>query len=188
MNVSGKIAIMFTVILGPMKSNKSHDLLGRMSPYEFTDLTVVKVQPEANVRDEGIRSRLGINATALAVKSLHEITQPFDVIGIDEVHMFDEQDADVIDTWLHEDKDVIASGLDLDYQGKMMPLIIRLLELKPDNLIQKKSVCEVCKSYDARFTQILRSNVPVLSGLPPVVPEDGTYDYQPRCRGCFVRP
>lgn len=182
------IVNMFTLILGPMKSSKSSELLSRMSPYEHTDQKVLYVQPEANVRDTGIRSRLGISTAALNVQSLHDVDSDFDVIGIDEVHMFDEQDHHVIDRWLNEGKIIIASGLDLDYRGKMMPIIIRLYELKPDKLITNKAVCDSCKKYDARFTQILQNGVAIHSGLPHVVPEDGTYEYQARCRNCFVKP
>lgn len=178
---------MFTLILGPMKSRKSSELLSRMSPYEHTDQTVLYVQPEANVRDIGIRSRMGIGAAALSLQTLREVDDQFDVIGIDEIHMFHESDEQIINKWLVEGKNIIASGLDLDYRGKMMPIIIRLLELKPDKLVTNKAVCDSCKKYDARFTQILKSGIAVQSGLPHVVPEDGTYEYQARCRGCFVK-
>ncbi len=181
------IVNMFTLILGPMKSSKSSELLARMSPYEHTDQKVLYVQPEANVRDTGIRSRMGIGTAALSVPSLGDVDGEFDVIGIDEVHMFPDDDHHIIDKWLIEGKTIIASGLDLDYRGKMIPIIIRLLELKPDKLITNKAVCDSCKKYDARFTQILQNGRPIHSGLPPVVPEDGTYDYQARCRNCFVK-
>lgn len=178
---------MFTLISGPMKSGKSLELIAQVAPYEHTDQEVLYVQPEANVRDSGIQSRLGVNATALVVESLRDVTSSFDVIGIDEVHMFDKNDGDVIDEWLRQNKNIVASGLDLDYRGKLIPVVKRLIELKPDHVINKISVCDVCKQYRAPFTQILRKGQPVLSGLPAVVPEDGTYQYEARCRDCFVR-
>lgn len=178
---------MFTVILGPMKSGKSLELIAQVAPYEHTDQKVLYVQPEANVRDHGIQSRLGVNATALSVRSLHDVNPNFDVIGIDEVHMFDEENADVIESWLHQNKNVVTSGLDLDYRGKLLPIVMRLIELKPEQLITKISVCDVCKEYRAPYTQILNNSQPVLSGLPSVVPEDGTFEYQARCRDCFVK-
>lgn len=158
-----------------------------MAPYEHTDQDVLYVQPETNTRDQGIRSRLGVGATALTVGSLSEVTQPFDIIGIDEVHMFDEDDSRVIDTWLHENKSVVASGLDLDYRGKLLPIVTRLIELKPDEVISKLAVCDTCKEYRAQFTQILGNKVPVLSGLPSIIVEDDSYDFQARCRDCFVK-
>ena len=178
---------MFTMILGPMKSGKSLELLARMAPYEYTDKNVLYVQPEANTRDEGIQSRMGVKATAITVGSLHEVSQPFDVVGLDEVHMFAEDDARVVDKWLLDGKNVIATGLDLDYRSRMLPIIMRLLELKPDEYIAKLAVCDSCKEYNAQFTQILSNSVPILSGVPSVIPEDGTYEYQARCRDCFVK-
>lgn len=178
---------MLTLILGPMKSGKSHELVARTAPYEYADKQILYVQPEANTRDEGIRSRLGVGATALAVGSLADVDQPFDVIGIDEVHMFDESDASVVDTWLHEGKNIVASGLDLDYRGKMLPIVLRLMELKPEELISKIAVCDVCKGYSAAFTQILSNDVPILGGLSSITIDDGSYDFQARCRDCFVK-
>ncbi len=175
------------MILGPMKSGKSLELIGQMAPYEFTDGQVLYVQPAANVRDKGIRSRSGATIDAIVVKSLGDITTPFDVIGIDEIHMFDAKDAQFIDKWLLDDKLVFISGLDLDYRGKMPAIVRRLLELKPEKLIHKLSVCDVCRQYRGQFTQILKDDEPVVSGLPIVVPEDGTYVYQARCRTCFVK-
>lgn len=178
---------MFTLILGPMKSGKSLELIAQMHPYEFTEQKVLYVQPAANVRDNGIQSRIGVNTEAIVVKSLDEISEPFDVIGLDEVHMFNKKDVNVIEKWLHEDKLVFASGLDLDYRGKMPVIIKRLLELKPEKLIHKISVCDSCKQYSGQFTQILLNGDPVLEGLPTVVPEDGTFLYEARCRSCFLK-
>lgn len=179
---------MFTMIIGPMKSGKSLELLARMAPYSFADRRVLYVQSDRNVRDEGVSSRIGINSTALKVSSLKEVPSDFDVIGIDEIHMFEPEDADVIAEWLmNEDKTFFVSGLDLDYSGNMPEIIHRLLELKPDSIIPKIAVCDVCKKYRAQFTQILHDGEPVLSGLPTVVPEDGSYEYQARCRWCYVR-
>ena len=177
----------FTLILGPMKSGKSLELIARVAPYEFADQRVLYVQPKANVRDSSIRSRLGINTDAISVASLSEISKAFDVIGIDEINMFSPEDAAIIEGWLTQQKAVFVSGLDLDYRGKMPPIVQRLLELKPDEVIWKIAVCDICKKYRAQFSQIVHDDEPVLAGLPLITPEDGTYEYQARCRSCFVR-
>lgn len=170
-----------------MKSGKSLELLARMKPYEYTDQQVLYVQPKANVRDKGVRSRVGAGAEAIVAESLGDITEPFDVIGIDEIHMFKPEDVHFIDTWIKQNKLVCISGLDIDYSGTMPEVIRRLIELKPEELVYKLAVCDVCKQYRAQFTQILHKGKPVLTGLPSIVPEDGTYDYQARCRTCFVK-
>jgi thymidine kinase len=170
-----------------MKSGKSLELIARVAPYEFADQKVLYVQPHANTRDAGIRSRLGINTNAVSVASLSEITEPFDVVGIDEIHMFDPKDASVIEDWIKQGKAVFVSGLDLDYRAKMPPIVARLMEIKPDVIISKIAVCDICKKYQAQFSQIVHNGEPVLAGLPLITPEDGTYEYQARCRDCFVR-
>lgn len=176
------------LIVGPMKSGKSLELIARVAPYEFAKKKVLYVQTKKDVRDQGITSRIGINTRALRVKSLKEITNGFDVIGVDEINMFPASDIAVIKKWLHEGKEVFASGLDLDYSATMMPLVRKILELKPDNIINKTAVCDVCHDYSAQFTQILHNGEPVLGGLPHIVPEDGTYVYEARCRDCYVHP
>lgn len=178
---------MFTLILGPMKSGKSHELIASVEPFRYTDQEVVCVQPKANVREQDIRSRVGVSLAAIAIESLNDLNQHFDTLGIDEVHMFHESDAEKINQWLLEGKNIIASGLDLDYRGKLMPIVTRLIELKPDRLINKMSVCDVCKQFNAQYSQVLYNNSPLLNGLTSVIPEDGTYQYEARCRGCFVK-
>jgi thymidine kinase len=175
------------LIVGPMKSGKSLELIARVAPYEFAKKKVLYVQTKKDVRDEGITSRIGINTRALRIKSLKEVVNGFDVIGIDEVHMFDETDIAHIKKWLQEGKEIFASGLDLDYSATLTPMVKKILELKPDRIINKLAVCEVCHDYSAQFTQILHHGKAVLSGLPHIVPEDGTYQYQARCRNCYVR-
>lgn len=178
---------MLTLILGPMKSGKSLELIARVAPYEFANQRVLYLQPKANVRDQGIRSRLGVDTKASSIGSLQEAPHNYDVIGIDEVHMFDAQDLGVIEAWLHKGKSLFISGLDLDYRGRMPKIIKRLLELKPEAVVYKIAACDICKQYQAQFSQILRHGKPVTSGLPVIVPEDGTYVYQARCRTCFVK-
>lgn len=177
----------FTLILGPMKSGKSSELIARVAPHEYANRKVLYVRTQNNVRDEGITSRLGLNTKAVSINSLKEITQPFDVIGIDEINMFPPKDAVQISKWVAAGKHVFVSGLDLDYRGLMPPIVKLMYEIKPDKTITKIAVCEVCKNYDAQFTQILNNGEPVLEGLPLVTPEDGRFVYQARCRNCFKR-
>ena len=177
----------FTLIIGPMKSGKSLELIARVAPHEFAKHKVLYVQPEQNVRDKGIRSRLGISTASVAVKSLQDITTDFDVIGIDEIHMFGPDDVRFLANTIKAGKEVVASGLDLDYRGRLQPTVQQLMEFKPDNLVLKLAVCDVCNRYEAQFSQILQGDTLILDGMPAIVPEDGTYEYQARCRTCFVQ-
>jgi thymidine kinase len=170
-----------------MKSGKSNELLARTKRYEYADKQVLYVQPEANTRERDIESRLGTKAIASTLRSLRDLDRPFDVIGIDEIHMFNEDDVPVIETWIKNGKNVVASGLDLDYRGKMMPIVMRLLELKPENTLNILAICDACKADNAAFTQILSEGLPILNGLSSVTVDDGNYDFEARCRDCFIK-
>lgn len=119
--------------------------------------------------------------------SLTEVSGTFDVIGIDEINMFPADDVYQIAEWIAKGKDVYISGLDLDYKAEMPEVCQRILALKPDEVIFKKSVCDVCRTFDARFTQIIHEGRELLGGIPSIAPEDGTYEYQARCRTCYKR-
>lgn len=175
-----------TLIIGPMKSGKSLELIARVAPYEYTDKKVLYVQPAANKRDRQINSRLGIGLKAQKFKRLRDVIDDFDVIAIDEAHMFKPSDAQQISTWTKAGKEVLVCGLDLAYNQKMMPIIQKVLELKPDIVIDKLAVCDVCKQFTARFTQILKGGKVVTGGYPMIVSEDAYSTYQTRCRNCYV--
>lgn len=183
----------FTLILGPMASGKSGTLITQLKKYEIANKKVVAIQPEANVRDEeGLASRVGLNHEALRLQSLRELAgrisvDAVDVIGVDEIFMFEEKDAkESVSEWLSCGKVVVAAALDISAMGRMPDTVKGLLELAPD-VVFEKAVCKGCDEMDARFTQIidLASGEPIREGLPDVVPDDGTYGYRPVCRSCF---
>jgi thymidine kinase len=101
--------------------------------------------------------------------------------------MFKPTEIQYVSNWIKDNKEVVVSGLDLDYQGKILDTTIKLIELEPDNISNKLAVCDVCHQYKAKYTQVLKDNKEVLGGVSSVLPEDGTYDYQARCRNCFIK-
>ena len=171
-----------------MKSGKSLELINTFAPLKNTNTRFVLFQPSKNTRNEKIWSRSGAALEAEKIDSLFEILdRDLDIIGIDEVNMFEQEDAEAIKKILEKGTKVIAAGLDMDYKGKMFPIAQRLLELGPENIKYKKAVCEICKSPDAIYSQIYKGSNPVLRGLPSVLPDDGTYVYKPVCGDCFIK-
>jgi thymidine kinase len=177
-----------TLILGPMKSGKSFDLISHFSPLKYSTSTYGLFQPVRNVRDSGIESRSGLFLEAEKIHSLKEIlAKNFSVVGIDEIHMFDPSDAAYIGEMLSRGTDVIVSGLDTDYRGELFDMTKKLFELGPRDVKYKRAVCNNCKNFSATHTQVYSSGLPLTSGMPSVIPDDGTFTYEPLCRGCFVR-
>lgn len=177
-----------TLILGPMKSGKSFELINYFTSLEKENIPFRLYQPSKNVRDEKIWSRNGIEINAKKIDSLSEIEKEnVEVVGIDEIHMFPVEEARIIKDLLERGIKVIIAGLDSDYQGKMFSIVKILLDLKPGRVEYKKAICEICGKPEAIYTQIFRNKELVLDGLPPVVPDDGTYIYKPVCENCFKK-
>ncbi len=173
-----------------MKSGKSYDLISYFAPLRYSKVRFGLYQSIRNVRDPVIRSRNGVVLRAKKVRSLFDVLREvkekkLEVVGIDEIHMFAPRGVPAVEEMLNLGVKVWISGLDKDYRGRLFSIIQRLLELGPSEVKFKKSVCEVCREPEAVFTQILRNDKPIFSGLSPVVPDDGTYQYRVVCRQCF---
>jgi thymidine kinase len=176
-----------TLILGPMKSGKSFDLISYFAPLQYTDIPYILYQSSRNVRDEKISSRNGVGLEAKKVPNLHEALESnFTVVGIDELHMFEASDVAVIAKLLSKGVKVVAAGLDSDYKGAMFDIVKGLLELGPKEVKYKRAVCELCRQPNAVHTQVFISGAPITQGMPSVIPDDGTFTYQPVCHNCFV--
>jgi thymidine kinase len=177
-----------TLILGPMKSGKSYELISHFAPLKYTEIAYRVYQPFKNVRDEQIQSRNGSLLEGKKIKSLREILEDdVAVVGIDEFHMFGDDDIDVVDSLLCQKKTLIISSLDTDYRGRLFDNVTSLFALGPKEVKFRRAVCEVCKIPDAVYTQIFDGDKPLLSGMPASVPEDGRFSYVPMCRSCFIR-
>ena len=177
-----------TLILGPMKSGKSFELISYFMPLRYAKISFGVYQSVKNVRNENIWSRNGISIEAHKIKNLSFLNKNLKVIGIDEIHMFEEEkDVIVLEELLKMETTIIVSGLDTDYKGKLFPIIGKLLELGPKEIKYKKAVCEVCKKPEAIYTQVYKESEPLLDGLPSVIPDDGSYIYKPVCRNCFIK-
>jgi thymidine kinase len=178
---------MYGLILGPMKSGKTYELISQVMPYRVAGKGVVCIKPDMDTRNEGIQSRGGGQLPAIAVKSLKEAPYA-EVIAVDEVHMFDPEDMECVQEWLERGATVFLCGLDTGYKAELFPVIKAAFELKPDFVSLHKSICDVCNEYDAKYTQVLSPEGEVYTeGLPRNLTEDGRYAYQSRCRECFVR-
>lgn len=176
------------LLVGPMRSGKSAELLSRTEPYKVAGKKVVYLKPPIDTRNRGIESRLGARVDALTVKTLSEAPRA-DVYAIDEAHMFDGGESQTIRKWLENGSHVYISMLDTTYDGTAFPFFVDLWCLKPNKVISHKAVCEVCKDMEspAQYTQILdQQGVELTKGLPEDLTEDGRWLYSSRCRNCFV--
>lgn len=177
------------LIVGPMCAGKSFELASYFAPLKLVNGVGWRLYQSArNIRDTNVWSRNGVELEAKKINSLEEVLRDgVTVAGIDEFHMFPESDITFLKKILLLKRQVILSGLMTDYQGNMISIVRATLELGPSKVIIKRSVCVKCGSWSAAYTQIEKNGLPILSGLPPVVPEDGSYKFLPVCPSCFIK-
>lgn len=187
----------FTLHIGPMKSEKTKALIGALKKFSYAGYDVIGIKPGAELRDDGIASRNGERYDAITLEELGEWPTRFalddvEVIGVDEMFMFDAEDAyGNVMKWREAGKIVVGATLDLSAMGKPMTTYTRLLQAGP-KVVQHEAVCvsESCGDMHARFTQIrdLKTNNVIREGLAELVPEDPQnpkYAYNPVCFDCF---
>lgn len=176
------------LVLGPMKSGKSLELIRVFSPLSYSNTKWVVLQSSLHQREIAVASRAGGELATQKVSHIRASKlEGYDVIGIDEVHMFDAASIAELGILLKAGKRVVAAGLDLDYRGRLMKNTRLLLELGPTSVEYLSAACEVCRQPGAQFSQVLHNAEPITGGLPSILPEDGSYEFQARCRRCFVR-
>jgi thymidine kinase len=178
------------VVLGPMKSGKSLELISMLSPLQFTRVRHRVFQSARHVRDTGVTSRSGGMLATTKVTSLAAaLDEELDVVAVDEIHMFDVADVAVVGDLLRRGTRVVVAGIDLDHRGELFGTVRGLLELAPDVVTYRRAVCDVCHEYRATHTQVLREGVPFMEDLGGrALPDDGTFTYEARCRTCFAFP
>lgn len=177
-----------TLILGPMKSGKSYELISIFAPLKYSKIKFGLYQSKKNTRDSSLTSRNGVNLEAKKIKSLSSILKDdVEIVGIDEIHMFEPKDILAIKKLLKKNVKVVVSGLDTDYRGVLFETIAKLFELIPEKVKYKKAICDICKENSGIFTQILKNDKPVTKNLPSVLAEDQRYKYLAVCRKCFVQ-
>lgn len=176
------------LILGPMASGKSLELISNFSSLRYTTIKYGLFQSALNVREDEVKSRDGVSLPAQKIKSIGEILKDdYEVVGIDEGHMFMESDIKYVKELLTNGTDVIVSMLAMDYRGEMMKMAKLFLELGPIEVKFKAAACSECHKPGAAHTQIFYrdSGEPVLGDLPQIIPDDGSYIYRPVCLKCF---
>lgn len=168
-----------------MFSGKTEELLRRVKRARLARQRVVLFKPRIDNRYDDVKvvSHEGIKADATAVASSTELlsfidlTQPPQVVGIDEVQFFDDGIIDVVERLANAGIRVICAGLDQDYRGKPFGPIPALLSVA-EYVTKLQAVCSRCGAAACRSQRLIGMEGQLFVG--------GAADYEPRCRRCFV--
>ena len=172
------------VIVGPMFSGKSEELIRRTRVAEIAGYNVEVFKPKLDTRSYSIiRSRSGFELEAKEVEEVPELEFKFGtVIAIDEAQFFDDILVRTIRGYMPFCR-IIVSGLDLDFRRTSFGPMGDLLALA-DDVTKLNAVCHKCKSFNGRYTQRIVNGLPTYEGTTILVGDSETYEA--RCADCWM--
>ncbi len=180
------------VITGPMYSKKTARLIEDLDSAVIGGKLVVAFKPDIDKRygdSEGVEryiishtgakfpaivipvSKEGVLSIIKYVRAFDDYLKKFgrkiDVIGIDEVQFFPPEIVDVCLSLVEEKREVIVSGLNLDFRGEPFGSMPQLLAYA-DDIVKLKAICRIC-GHEATRTQRLINGEPAKYDDPIVV-------------------
>lgn len=188
------------LILGPMFSSKSSNLLSEINRYKYiTDKILVinsildvERHTDINITKKGfgyIKTHDNKKYEALMLKSLIELkTNPFfnskynyaDIILIDEGQFYNDLYVFLENELQQNNKKFIVAGLSSDYNMKPIGDIIKLIPIA-DDIIKLSALCIICKDgTPANFTKL--RNLTISTDETSQILVGGNDAYYPCCR------
>lgn len=176
-------------ITGSMFSGKSEELIRRLKRGMYAKQKVVVFKPAIDNRyhKEKVVSHNGNAIEAITIKAAEEIFEQdltgVDVIGIDEVQLFEHSVVDIAQELAEQGHRVIVAGLDMDFRGEPfepMPQLMAVSEL----VTKLQAVCAVCGAPASR-TQRLINGRPAKAD-DPIIMVGADESYEPRCRAHHI--
>ena len=169
------------VICGSMFSGKTEELIRRVKRAKLAKQKIKIFKPKQDTRynKKKVTSHDNNSIKSRPVKSaskILELSEKFDVIGIDEAQFFDDGIIDIANRLAKENKRVVIAGLDKDYTGKYFGPI-RQLMVDAEYVSKVNAICISCGD-PASFSQRISKEKDLV-----VVGE--TDKYEARCRECF---
>jgi len=170
------------VVVGPMFSGKSEELIRRLRRAEFARQRVQIFKPAIDVRyaDNEIVSHSGLGISSDAVTKASEILEKLqprtEVVGIDEAQFLGDEVVDVCTKLANLGKRVIVAGLDTDYRGRPFEPMPRLLAIA-EEITKLLAICVRCGNPAVHTQRLVESDELIVVGASGA--------YEARCRRCF---
>ncbi|WBW98475.1 thymidine kinase [Oceanirhabdus sp. W0125-5] len=177
------------VVIGPMYSGKSEELIRRVRRAKIAKMKVQVFKPSVDDRysKDDVVSHCGEKVEAMPVKDSSEVMGKLDhdtkVVAIDEVQFFDINILDVIEELAAKGLRVICAGLDMDFKGEPFGPIPRLLAVA-EKVDKISAICVVCGNNATRTQRLINGKPARYSD--PVVLVGAQESYEARCRNCHI--
>ncbi|MFR3071893.1 Thymidine kinase [uncultured Clostridium sp.] len=177
------------VVIGPMYSGKSEELIRRLKRAKIAKQNVVVFKPVIDDRysKEDVVSHSGYTINAIPIKDSSEINKYINedtqVVGIDEVQFFDDEIVDMAIELADKGIRVIAAGLDMDFKGEPFGPTPRLLAVA--EFVDKiQAICSVCGQPATRSQRLINGEPAKYD--EPIIQVGAVESYEARCRKCHV--
>lgn len=170
------------VIVGPMFSGKSEELIRRLRRAEIARQRVQIFKPAIDKRyavsEIVSHSGLGINSDPVGGASdiLARVDARTEVVGIDEAQFLGEPLLEICTNLANLGKRVIVAGLDTDFLGRPFEPMPRLLAIS-EEITKLLAICVRCGNPAVHTQRLVASSDLIVVGAA------GTYEA--RCRRCF---
>ncbi|MPM34567.1 Thymidine kinase [bioreactor metagenome] len=177
------------VVIGPMYSGKSEELIRRIKRAEIAKQNIVVFKPRIDDRysKEDVVSHSGDSVGAIPINKANEIYNYIDektqVVGIDEVQFFDEEIINIAVNLADKGIRVIAAGLDMDFKGEPFGPTPKLLAVA--EFVDKiQAICSVCGQPATRSQRLINGEPARYDD--PIIQVGAVESYEARCRKCHV--
>lgn len=170
------------VIVGPMFSGKSEELIRRLRRAEIARQRVQIFKPKIDERYAAneIVSHSGLGIPSEAVSKgedvLALVLPRTEVVGIDEAQFLGDELVNVCTKLADTGKRVIVAGLDTDYRGRPFEPMPRLLSVA-EEITKLLAICVRCGNPAVHTQRLVESEELVVVGAGGM--------YEARCRRCF---
>ncbi|NBC95563.1 MAG: thymidine kinase [Deinococcus-Thermus bacterium] len=178
------------VIVGPMFSGKSEELIRRVTRALIARQAVQVFKPAIDDRYDAIQvaSHAGRTLEAEPVDGTADLRRRLrdggEVVAVDEAQFFDDDLPELVQDLADEGLRVIVAGLDLDFRGEPFgPLPVLLA--RAEHVEKLTAICRCGRA--ATRTQRLIGGHPAHYG-DPVILVGAKEQYEPRCRSCHRVP
>lgn len=170
------------VVVGPMFSGKSEELIRRLRRAEIARQRVQIFKPliDARYAANEIVSHSGLGIPSDNVSEASEVLEKLsprtEVVGIDEAQFLGEEIVEVCSKLANLGKRVIVAGLDTDYRGRPFEPMPRLLAVA-EEITKLLAICVRCGNPAVHTQRIVDSDELIVVGAMDA--------YEARCRRCF---
>ena len=176
-DLAGRIEL----ICGPMFSGKTTAMIARLAAARDEGFDVVAIKPGQDRRysEDQIVTHDGQKLSAVKVVAVPEIrgvAVGVRVVGIDEVHFFDESLVEICRELADSGLRIMAAGVELDHRGRRFEVVARLAEIAHE-VIRLTARCARCGAAARQSQRLVSNDARIVVG--------GVGMYEPRCDRCF---